>query len=235
MVRPSIPSCRFRLHSSITSTPPLPPHPCRKRSFWDPEPRALRSQLLGRYEALLFTDLAFAGANDVEQLLWKGCFYRPLEEFRGRAREADKVGLGGGGGTGARWWGGGVPGTEWGGVEAASGAEHMRWVGPFDMCLLAGSPCSTHPPSHTYTHHPGGPQRCGPDGGPEQRGAVLPGGGGGLVPAPGGGAAGGVRRLQGGAGTVPRGASRGGPPGAQRTGGREGGDVGSGWGGMQGV
>lgn len=64
---------------------------CRKKSFYDPEARALRSRLRTAYEALLFLDAQFAAANDVEVLLWKSVFYRPIEEFRSRLKQADKV------------------------------------------------------------------------------------------------------------------------------------------------
>lgn len=64
---------------------------CRKRSFYDPEARTLRGQLRSAYESLLFLDAAFAAANDVELALWKGVFYRPIEEFRTRLKQADKV------------------------------------------------------------------------------------------------------------------------------------------------
>lgn len=65
---------------------------CRKRSFYDQEARTLRGQLRAAYESLLFLDAAFAAANDVELLLWKSVFYRPIEEFRARLKQADKVG-----------------------------------------------------------------------------------------------------------------------------------------------
>ncbi|WIA21699.1 hypothetical protein OEZ85_000866 [Tetradesmus obliquus] len=64
----------------------------RKRSFYDPEARTLRGQLRSAYESLLFLDAAFAAANDVELALWKGVFYRPIEEFRTRLKQADKAG-----------------------------------------------------------------------------------------------------------------------------------------------
>jgi hypothetical protein len=64
---------------------------CRKRSFYDQEARTLRGQLRAAYESLLFLDAAFAAANDVELLLWKSVFYRPIEEFRSRLKQADKV------------------------------------------------------------------------------------------------------------------------------------------------
>ena len=74
-------------------------HACRKKSFWDSEVRQLRGQLGDSYEALLFLDLNFAAANDVEQVLWKSVFYRPIEEFRSRVKEAEKVR----GKAGQRW------------------------------------------------------------------------------------------------------------------------------------
>jgi hypothetical protein len=46
---------------------------------------------------VLFLDAGFAAANDVEQLLWKAVFYRPIEEFRSRLKTADKVCVGQGG------------------------------------------------------------------------------------------------------------------------------------------
>ncbi|KAF6253423.1 hypothetical protein COO60DRAFT_1643170 [Scenedesmus sp. NREL 46B-D3] len=64
----------------------------RKRSFYDQEARTLRGQLRAAYESLLFLDAAFAAANDVELLLWKSVFYRPIEEFRARLKQADKAG-----------------------------------------------------------------------------------------------------------------------------------------------
>jgi len=67
----------------------------RKKSFWDSEVRQLRGQLRDSYEALLFLDLNFAAANDVEQVLWKSVFYRPIEEFRSRVKEAEKAGQAG--------------------------------------------------------------------------------------------------------------------------------------------
>jgi hypothetical protein len=69
------------------------PHACRKKSFWDTDARQLRGQLRDSYEALLFLDLNFAAANDVEQVLWKSVFYKPIEEFRSRVKEAEKVGI----------------------------------------------------------------------------------------------------------------------------------------------
>ena len=33
-------------------------------------------------------------ANDVEQQLWKSCFYKPLEEFRSRLRAAQQAAQG---------------------------------------------------------------------------------------------------------------------------------------------
>eukprot|EP00775_Hariotina_reticulata_P004157 gene4157-4405_t len=64
----------------------------RKKSFYDVEARNLRAQLRSCYEAVLFLDAGFAAANDVEQLLWKSVFYRPIEEFRSRLKTADKAG-----------------------------------------------------------------------------------------------------------------------------------------------
>lgn len=52
----------------------------------------MRKQLRGAYESLLFLDASFAAANDVESQLWKNVFYLPIEEFRGRMRQAEKVG-----------------------------------------------------------------------------------------------------------------------------------------------
>jgi hypothetical protein len=81
-------------HAPRPPSPPTrttPPRYPRKQSFYDAEPRALRQQLRGGYEALLFLDAAFAAANDVEQALWKSVFYRPIEEFRARLRKAEKV------------------------------------------------------------------------------------------------------------------------------------------------
>jgi hypothetical protein len=69
----------------------LPPSPCRKQSFYEAEPRALRAQLRAGYEALLFLDAAFAAANDAEHALWKSVYYRPIEEFRARMRRAEKA------------------------------------------------------------------------------------------------------------------------------------------------
>lgn len=34
------------------------------------------------YEQIMFTDIAFSSSKDVDQLLWKAVFYRPIEEFR---------------------------------------------------------------------------------------------------------------------------------------------------------
>jgi hypothetical protein len=65
---------------------------CRKRSFYDQEARTLRGQLRAAYESLLFLDAAFAAANDVELLLWKSVFYRPIEEFRARMKQTEQVG-----------------------------------------------------------------------------------------------------------------------------------------------
>ncbi len=51
----------------------------------------MRSELRSCYTALLFADLAFAASHDVEGLLWKACFYKPIEEFRTHVRKAQKV------------------------------------------------------------------------------------------------------------------------------------------------
>eukprot|EP00879_Flechtneria_rotunda_P012060 GHRR01012595.1.p1 GENE.GHRR01012595.1~~GHRR01012595.1.p1 ORF type:complete len:292 (+),score=102.41 GHRR01012595.1:287-1162(+) len=64
----------------------------RKKSFYDAEARGQRAQLRDAYGSLLFIDPAFAAANDVELLLWKSVFYRPIEEFRSRLKQADRAG-----------------------------------------------------------------------------------------------------------------------------------------------
>eukprot|EP00877_Chromochloris_zofingiensis_P010721 jgi/Chrzof1/5902/Cz16g20030.t1 len=64
----------------------------RKKSFYDVECRQLRASLRASYESLLFLDPAFASANEVEQALWKSVFYKPIEEFRARVRQAEKAG-----------------------------------------------------------------------------------------------------------------------------------------------
>jgi hypothetical protein len=88
------PGAPVPLPRSIPS--PTPPHPQRKQSFYEPEPRQLRAALRAGYEALLFLDAGFAAANDTEQALWKAVYYRPIEEFRARMRRAEKVRRAGG-------------------------------------------------------------------------------------------------------------------------------------------
>lgn len=39
------------------------------------------------YVKMLFEDPVFAGSKDMEQSLWKTCFYRKIEEFRKRIRK----------------------------------------------------------------------------------------------------------------------------------------------------
>lgn len=69
----------------------------RKKSFYDPEMRQLRAKLRATYARLLLADMDVAACAEVEALLWKGIFYRPIEEFRARIRQVKKVrGLRGG-------------------------------------------------------------------------------------------------------------------------------------------
>lgn len=42
----------------------------------------LRNTIQKNYEQIMFTDIAFSSSKDVDQLLWKAVFYRPIEEFR---------------------------------------------------------------------------------------------------------------------------------------------------------
>ncbi|GFH27888.1 uncharacterized protein HaLaN_26277, partial [Haematococcus lacustris] len=66
----------------------------KKKSFWDPDVRRLRHTLAQAYAATLFANFTFAQANDVEQQLWKACYYRPIEEFRSRMRAAQQAAAG---------------------------------------------------------------------------------------------------------------------------------------------
>mmetsp|Transcript_14539 Transcript_14539/g.37296 ORF Transcript_14539/g.37296 Transcript_14539/m.37296 type:complete len:900 (+) Transcript_14539:268-2967(+) len=61
-------------------------------SFFDPSMRSLRAQLRDQYATVLFSDYKLAKAKDVEALLWKSVFYKPIEEFRRRIRKAHESG-----------------------------------------------------------------------------------------------------------------------------------------------
>eukprot|EP00887_Chlorella_sp_A99_P008231 scaffold12.g8231.t1 len=74
------------------------------RSLFDPELRRLRATLRAECEAVLLEDYGLAQHHDVESVLWRAAFYRPIEEFRRRLRAAagemaDKASGGGGGGA----------------------------------------------------------------------------------------------------------------------------------------
>jgi len=49
--------------------------------------RLMRVALREACEAVLFSDLSFAVAKDVEAFCWRNCFYRFIEEFRRRIRK----------------------------------------------------------------------------------------------------------------------------------------------------
>ncbi|KAF5836046.1 hypothetical protein DUNSADRAFT_6516 [Dunaliella salina] len=66
----------------------------KKNSFWHRTVRELRTALHHAYESTIFADFQFAQANEVEQQLWKSCFYKPIEEFRSRLRVAQQAAQG---------------------------------------------------------------------------------------------------------------------------------------------
>ncbi|KAL4853490.1 hypothetical protein ACK3TF_005514 [Chlorella vulgaris] len=59
------------------------------RTIFDPEVRRLRAALRAEGEAALLADYRTSLKHDVEQLLWKAVFYRPIEEFRRRIKQAE--------------------------------------------------------------------------------------------------------------------------------------------------
>ncbi|KAL4421752.1 hypothetical protein ABPG77_009735 [Micractinium sp. CCAP 211/92] len=61
----------------------------KQRSIFDPELRRLRSSLRSECEAALLANFRLSQKHDVEQLLWKAVFYRPIEEFRRRIKQAE--------------------------------------------------------------------------------------------------------------------------------------------------
>lgn len=85
------------------------------RTIFDPEIRRLRAALRDKCEEALLHAYTLAQEHDVDSLLWKGVFYRPIEEFRRRIRAApegelkQKVRAGGGS------------------VAAAAAASSIRW------------------------------------------------------------------------------------------------------------
>ncbi|TYZ65968.1 hypothetical protein PybrP1_003918 [[Pythium] brassicae (nom. inval.)] len=48
---------------------------------------ALRSRLVEKAQAIADASAAFAAAKEIEQVLWKPCFYRRIEDFRRRIRK----------------------------------------------------------------------------------------------------------------------------------------------------
>ncbi|KAL4431450.1 hypothetical protein ABPG75_006706 [Micractinium tetrahymenae] len=61
----------------------------KQRSIFDPQLRRLRSSLRSECEAALLADFRLSQKHDVESLLWKAVFYRPIEEFRRRIKQAE--------------------------------------------------------------------------------------------------------------------------------------------------
>ncbi|KAI7836776.1 hypothetical protein COHA_009356 [Chlorella ohadii] len=59
------------------------------RTIFDPEVRRLRAALRDQCEAALLADLRLSQKHDVEQLMWKAVYYRPIEEFRRRVKTAE--------------------------------------------------------------------------------------------------------------------------------------------------
>jgi hypothetical protein len=53
-----------------------------KRSPSDKQVNQLRLSIRENYEKIILSDPAFASSKDVDQLLWKSVFYRPIEEYR---------------------------------------------------------------------------------------------------------------------------------------------------------
>lgn len=43
--------------------------------------------MIEKAEALTEMDVSFAAEKEIEQLLWKPCFYKRIEEFRKRIRK----------------------------------------------------------------------------------------------------------------------------------------------------
>lgn len=54
----------------------------RKRSPNDKQVVQLRQSIRENYEKIIFSDIAFASSKDVDHLLWKSVYYKPIEEFR---------------------------------------------------------------------------------------------------------------------------------------------------------
>ena len=50
-------------------------------------PMYLYHSIRDAYVKMLFEDPNFAASKDMEQSLWKTCFYRKIEEFRKRIRK----------------------------------------------------------------------------------------------------------------------------------------------------
>ncbi|KAK3273297.1 hypothetical protein CYMTET_18454 [Cymbomonas tetramitiformis] len=84
-----------RLHNTALELEKQLRHLLRQKSSFDPEVRSIRNKLRDMYEQLLFIDYPFAQEKDVEQSLWKGIFYRRIEEFRKRIRKYSVVAEGG--------------------------------------------------------------------------------------------------------------------------------------------
>eukprot|EP01102_Stenamoeba_stenopodia_P022834 TRINITY_DN9659_c0_g1_i1.p1 TRINITY_DN9659_c0_g1~~TRINITY_DN9659_c0_g1_i1.p1 ORF type:complete len:985 (+),score=220.51 TRINITY_DN9659_c0_g1_i1:44-2956(+) len=60
----------------------------KKKSLFDKAISALRSQLRDAYRLMLFQDHDLAISFEVDQNLWKTCFYKFIEDFRKRFRKA---------------------------------------------------------------------------------------------------------------------------------------------------
>lgn len=53
----------------------------------------VRDQLRCTYEELLLQHLLFSQGKEVEVCIWKGVFYRTIEEFRKRIKQAVAAGV----------------------------------------------------------------------------------------------------------------------------------------------